>query len=95
LEEKNSVELSSVTIRLEGKEDAEAICNMLRGLLLSTNVVQLKGITNSRLFRGQVVSFGDAAIAQKFITDVETLFGQIVRDRLEITLHGENAEEAD
>lgn len=88
MEEKNSEELSYVTVRLEGKEDAEAICNMLRGLLLASRVVELKGITNSRLLRGHTVSFGVAAIAQKFVTDVETLFSRKVRDRLEVNLHG-------
>lgn len=87
MEENNSELLSSVTIRLEGKDDAEAICNMLRGLLLATRAVELKGITNSRLLRGHMVSFGDAAIAQKFVTDVGGLFSKKVRDRLEIALH--------
>jgi pyruvate-formate lyase-activating enzyme len=87
LEENNPDSLSNVTVRLEGKENAEAICNMLRGLLLASRVVELKGITNSRLLRGLTFSFGDAAIAQKFVTDVETLFSRRVRERLEIALH--------
>jgi len=87
LEEENPVELSNVTVRLEGKENAEAICNMLRGLLLASRVVELKGITNSRLLRGLTISFGDAAIAQQFVTDVGGFFSKKVRDRLEIALH--------
>jgi hypothetical protein len=87
LEEENPVELSNVTVRLEGKDDAEALCNMLRGLLLATRVVELKGITNSRLLRGITISFGDGAVAQKFVTDVGGFFSKKVRDRLEVALH--------
>lgn len=86
MDEKNSGELSNVAIRLEGKEDAAPICNMLRGLLLASGV-ELKGITNGRLLRGHDVAFGSAALAQKFITDVDALFSRAVRDRLEIGLH--------
>lgn len=81
--EENS-EKTSVTIRLVGKEDAEQICNMLRGLLLSSRDVELKGVTNSRLLRGHAIFFSTAEIAQKFATDVEAFFSQSVRDRLEI-----------
>lgn len=87
MEEENPELPSDVTIRLEGKDDAEALCNMLRGLLLSTRVVELKGITNSRLLRGITISFGDGAVAQKFVTDVGGFFSKKVRDRLEIALH--------
>ena len=52
---------ATVTLRLLEKEDAEQICNMLRGLLLSSKTVELKGITNSRLLRGHSIPFGDAA----------------------------------
>ena len=86
--QENPESLANVTLRLIGKEEAEPICNMLRGLLLSSRAVELKGITNSRLLRGHVIAFGDAAVAQKFVTDVETLFSRRVRDRLEIALHG-------
>lgn len=79
---------ASVTVRLLEKEDAEQICNMLRGLLLSSRTVELKGITNSRLLRGHTVSFGDPAAARKFVTDVEALFSRKVRDRLEIEVNG-------
>ncbi|MBB5687665.1 hypothetical protein [Sphingobium boeckii] len=86
--DKNPEQLTHVTIRLVGKEDAEQICNMLRGLLLSSKTVELKGITNSRLLRGYSISFGVGSIAQKFVGDVETLFSPKVRERLEIDLHG-------
>ena len=79
---------ANVTVRLEGKEEAEQICNMLRGLLLSSRVVELKGITNSRLLRGHTIAFGVAAVAQKFVADVEMLFSRKVRDRLEIVVNG-------
>lgn len=75
---------ATVTLRLLEKEDAEQICNMLRGLLLSSKTVELKGITNSRLLRGHSIPFGDAAAAQKFVGDVAALFSRKVRDRLEI-----------
>ena len=72
-----------VTIRLEGKDDAEAICNMLRGLLLSSKV-ELKGVTNSRLLRGHVIAFDAPDAAEKFRADVAALFSETVRERLEI-----------
>ena len=82
--QENPAPATTVTIRLLDKEDAEQICNMLRGLLLSSRTVELKGITNSRLLRGHAIPFGDAAAAQKFIADVGTLFSRKVRDRLEL-----------
>ncbi|MBY8825297.1 hypothetical protein [Sphingomonas colocasiae] len=89
MDEKNSGELSSITIRLEGKEDAAPICNMLRGLLLASGV-ELKGITNGRLLRGHTVAFDTAAVAEKFVSDLGALFSQAVLDRLEIGLHGQD-----
>ena len=86
--QENPAPATTVTIRLLDKEDAEQICNMLRGLLLSSKTVELKGITNSRLLRGHTVSFGDPAAARKFVTDVEALFSRKVRDRLEIEVNG-------
>jgi len=85
--EETTEDLSHVTVRLEGKDDAAQICNMLRGLLLASGTVELKGITNSRLFRGHTVSFGDAAVARKFVADIEALLSQTVQERLEISLH--------
>lgn len=84
--EENFEQKTTVTVRLVGKEEAEPICNMLRGLLLSSRVVELKGITNSRLLRGHTILFDEAKIAQKFVADVDTLFSKKVRDRLEIGL---------
>ena len=78
---------ANVTLRLDGKEEAEPICNMLRGLLLSSGTVELKGITNSRLLRGHAIAFGSAVAARAFVTHVETLFSRRVRDRLEIELN--------
>lgn len=86
MEEENIEQATQVTVRLLGKEEAEPICNMIRGLLLSSRSVELKGVTNSRLLRGHTVSFDAADVAQKFVTDVETLFSRRVRERLEITV---------
>jgi hypothetical protein len=80
-------EAPKITIKLDGSEDADEICSMIRGLLYSVRQNDGYHRKNTDFYRGTTIIFSVAPFAGLFLEAAERLFAKRVWKRLKMKRH--------
>ncbi|WP_313552971.1 hypothetical protein [Brevundimonas sp.] len=69
-------------VKVEGKEDFNAICSALRGLLHANGQSDGQTTKNGRFRTGTVIEFGGGPSLEMFLDSVRKVLRRRVRDRI-------------
>lgn len=69
-------------VRVDGKEDFNAICSALRGLFHANGQSNGQAVQNPEFRTGVVIEFGGAPSLEMFLDSVKKVLCRRVRDRI-------------
>lgn len=69
-------------VRVDGKEDFNAICSALRGLFHANGQSNGQAVKNPKFRSGVVIEFGGAPSLEMFLESVKKVLRRKVRDRI-------------